>query len=84
VVWLLLSVAIFAVIGFAYYWSTTAERRRVNKWKRGLSPREARRAELHAFDNEQEAELMTKAEREVATQRGARRLLRWGVGFWRS
>ncbi len=77
--WLLLAAAIVGGIGFAYYWAGNSDRRRLRKRQRHLSPRERRRAELHAWDQEEEASRMGRAEREVATFRGTRRLFVWGA-----
>ena len=79
--WLLLTAAILLGIGFAYHRAVTSDRRVLRKRLRHLSPRERRRAELHAWDQEEEASRMGIADREVATFRGARRLRVWGVGL---
>lgn len=79
--WLLLTAAILLGIGLAYYRAVTSDRRRLRKRLRHLSPRERRKAELHAWDQEEEASRMGIADREVATFRGARRLRVWGIGL---
>ena len=76
--WLLLAVAIFGVLGFLYWWTSTTEQRRLRDRFRRLSPRGRRRAELHAFEDQEDAERMLLQNREAATQRGARRLFHWG------
>ena len=78
-VWILLMVAVLAAFGFAYYWSATTERRAFKKRLRRLSPRKARRAQLHQFDQEEEARFMSKADREAGTLRGVRRITHLGL-----
>ena len=78
--WLLLAVGIFGALGFFYWWTSTTEQRRLRDRFRRLSPRGRRRAELHAFDDQEEAARMLLQNREAATHRGARRIFQWG-GF---
>ena len=73
--WLLLAIAVFAVIGGGYIWTTRGPQRRLRRRLRRLSPRKARRALAHAHEQQEEAERTLASNREVATQFGFRNIL---------
>lgn len=77
--WVFIAIGIFAVIGLALAWTESAEWRSLRRRSKRLSPRQARRAKAHYLDQQEEAELMGRANREAATLKGVRSMSGYGL-----